>query len=206
MHYVCSDGFVAGALRAFRYIFTRYHLSSFSHTIIYDDTSSIPGRFQFVILNKKGDGVDYWEDVGEGFSCEKQEPYVMYKKESSIVGIWFYEEVECGRFSELFEEIGSGKRMVGAGMMSPAGSSANSGGGGGGGVGGGGQALLGLLRGPGGLGAPPQGPPGGMTITNMGLQGPPPPVDNRVRMLLENLSRNEGFCRMLGEEMRRVGL
>jgi len=25
-------------------------------------------------------------------------------------------------------------------------------------------------------------------------------------MLLENLGRNEGFCRILGEEMRRVGL
>ena len=131
------------------------------------------GRFRFVILNKKGDSGDYWEDVGPGFSCEKQEPYVMYKRATSVVGIWFYEARDCGRFAALFEDIGGG-------------------GGGQGGVGGGqgvgqggvhgGQVLLGMLQ----------------------AQG-----DNddaqRVRALLEGLSRNEAFCRMLGEEMRRAG-
>ena len=89
------------------------------------------GRFRFVILNKKGDSGDYWEDFGEGFSCEKQEPYVMYKQERSggqVVGIWFYEEQDCGRFASLFEEISSGK--LGGKMGSPAS----------------GQALLGMLK------------------------------------------------------------
>ena len=186
------------------------------------DRCLLAGRFQFVILNKKGDSGDFWEEIGEGFVCQKEEPYVMYKKESGIVGIWFYEEADCGRFQELFEEIGSGKRRGGAGV-----------GVGAGGVGGGGQALLGMLKGPGGVGVPqglpPQGmPPQGMPPQGMPPQGMPPQgmgvmpalqqgmgaaahhqqgMDvGRVRMLLENLGRNEGFCRILGEEMRRVGL
>jgi mRNA-decapping enzyme 1B len=69
-------------------------------------------RFRFVILNKKGDSGDYWEDVGEGFSCEKQEPYVMYKKGRGVVGIWFYEERDCGKFAALFEEISKERREV----------------------------------------------------------------------------------------------
>lgn len=64
-------------------------------------------RFRFVILNKKGDD-NYWEDVGSSFSCEKQEPYVMYRNGAAgVVGIWFYETADCQKFAELFERITS---------------------------------------------------------------------------------------------------
>ncbi|KAI8107485.1 hypothetical protein M9435_002514 [Picochlorum sp. BPE23] len=64
-------------------------------------------RFRFVILNKKGDD-NYWEDVGSNFSCEKQEPYVMYRNGAAgVVGIWFYETADCQKFAELFEKIAS---------------------------------------------------------------------------------------------------
>lgn len=64
-------------------------------------------RFRFVILNKKGDD-NFWEDVGPNFSCEKQEPYVMYRNGPPggvVVGIWFYEPADCQRFADLFEKI-----------------------------------------------------------------------------------------------------
>ena len=63
-------------------------------------------RFRFVILNKKGDD-NFWENVGSDFSCEKQEPYVMYRNGggTSVIGIWFYETEDCQKFAELFEKI-----------------------------------------------------------------------------------------------------
>jgi hypothetical protein len=78
------------------------------------------GRFRFVILNKKGDSGDYWEDVAEGFSCDKQEPYVMYKTAAGVVGIWFYEEQDCEKFARLFEDI-SQSRLGGSRQPAPPG-------------------------------------------------------------------------------------
>lgn len=156
------------------------------------------GRFRFVILNKKGDSGDYWEDFGEGFSCEKQEPYVMYKQQSrggQVVGIWFYEEQDCGRFARLFEEISSGTILGGnKDMGSPAS----------------GQALLGMLK-VGGVGGGV--PPGVLSpgVPPPGMSGMPPPQQpmmqdaRRAQALLESLGRNEMFCRILGDEMRRAG-
>lgn len=63
-------------------------------------------RFRFVILNKKGDD-NFWEDVGQNFSCEMQEPYVMYRNGpgGGVIGIWFYEQEDCQKFASLFDKI-----------------------------------------------------------------------------------------------------
>ena len=62
-------------------------------------------RFRFVILNKKG-ADNYWEEVGGGFTCEMQPPYVLYKNSNGeVVGIWFYEKEECEKFANLFQKI-----------------------------------------------------------------------------------------------------
>jgi hypothetical protein len=155
------------------------------------------GRFRFVILNKKGDSGDYWEDLGEGFSCEKQEPYVMYKQERSggqVVGIWFYEEQDCGRFAGLFEEIAGVLKHTGVAQVnqfnqfnqaSPPAS---------------GQALLGMLKTHGVAPNNPSMPPPAVAPMMGGSEDV-----RRARALLEGLGRNELFCRILGDEMRRAG-
>jgi len=64
-------------------------------------------RFKFVILNKKG-ADNFWEDVGSGFNCELQAPYVLYRNsKGEVIGIWFYEADEGKKFADIFQKITS---------------------------------------------------------------------------------------------------
>jgi hypothetical protein len=64
-------------------------------------------RFKFVILNKKG-ADNFWEDVGAGFNCELQAPYVLYRNgKGEVIGIWFYEADEGKKFADIFQKITS---------------------------------------------------------------------------------------------------
>lgn len=64
-------------------------------------------RFQIIILNKKS-ADNYVEDVGGGFQCELNPPYLLYRnKVGEVVGIWFYEEADCKRIAEIITKISS---------------------------------------------------------------------------------------------------
>jgi Dcp1-like decapping family len=64
-------------------------------------------RFQIVILNKKS-AENYVEDVGGGFQCELNPPYLLYRnKVGEVVGIWFYEETDCKRMCDILSKISS---------------------------------------------------------------------------------------------------
>lgn len=64
-------------------------------------------RFQIVILNKKS-ADNYVEDVGGGFQCELNPPYLLYRnKVGEVVGIWFYEETDCKRMCDILSKISS---------------------------------------------------------------------------------------------------
>jgi hypothetical protein len=64
-------------------------------------------RFQIIILNKKS-ADNYVEDVGGGFQCELNPPYLLYRnKVGEVVGIWFYEETDCKRMCDILTKISS---------------------------------------------------------------------------------------------------
>lgn len=64
-------------------------------------------RFQIVILNKKS-AENYVEDVGGGFQCELNPPYLLYRNRvGEVVGIWFYEETDCKRMCDILSKISS---------------------------------------------------------------------------------------------------
>jgi len=64
-------------------------------------------RFQIVILNKKS-AENYVEDVGGGFQCELNPPYLLYRnKVGEVVGIWFYEQTDCKRMCDILSKISS---------------------------------------------------------------------------------------------------
>lgn len=64
-------------------------------------------RFQIIILNKKS-ADNYVEDVGGGFQCELNPPYLLYRnKLGEVVGIWFYEEADCKRIAQIITKISS---------------------------------------------------------------------------------------------------
>ena len=64
-------------------------------------------RFQIVILNKKS-ADNYVEDVGGGFQCELNPPYLLYRnKIGEVVGIWFFEEADGKRMHDILSKISS---------------------------------------------------------------------------------------------------
>lgn len=174
-------------------------------------------RFRFVILNKKGDD-NFWEDVGQNFSCEQQDPYVMYRNGpgGGVIGIWFYEQEDCQKFAELFEKIATT-------FAAPSDASID--------VGNNGNALAQVFAGikvasqqpqP----APPQGLPlltpqhfvhsnptrndqGAALLQSLHSSAVGDTKADRsakVQALLQSLANNKVFCDILQEEMGKAGL
>jgi hypothetical protein len=63
-------------------------------------------RFRFIILNKKS-ADNFIEDVGGGFACEANPPYLLYKSSShnQVIGIWFYDKEDFAKIAALLQKI-----------------------------------------------------------------------------------------------------
>jgi hypothetical protein len=63
-------------------------------------------RFRFIILNKKS-ADNFIEDVGGGFACESNPPYLLYKSSShnQVIGIWFYDKEDFAKIAALLQKI-----------------------------------------------------------------------------------------------------
>ncbi|MCO5613480.1 hypothetical protein L7F22_067757 [Adiantum nelumboides] len=62
-------------------------------------------RFQFIVMNRRST-TNLVEDVLDGFECEVQVPYLLYRNAADEVnGIWFYNTRECEEVASLFARI-----------------------------------------------------------------------------------------------------
>lgn len=62
-------------------------------------------RFQFIVMNRRSTE-NLVEDLLDGFECEVQVPYLLYRNAAQEVnGIWFYNSRECEEVASLFSRI-----------------------------------------------------------------------------------------------------
>ncbi|KAH7292591.1 hypothetical protein KP509_29G076300 [Ceratopteris richardii] len=62
-------------------------------------------RFQFIVMNRRST-TNLVEDVLDGFECEVQVPYLLYRNAADEVnGIWFYNSRECEEVGSLLARI-----------------------------------------------------------------------------------------------------
>lgn len=62
-------------------------------------------RFQFIVMNRRSTE-NLVQDVLDGFECEVQVPYLLYRNAAQEVnGIWFYNTQECEEVASLFSRI-----------------------------------------------------------------------------------------------------
>jgi len=65
---------------------------------------SVEPIFQFVVLNRLS-AENTVENLLGDFEFERSPPYLLYKNETEVNGIWFYKQEECDAMSELFNKI-----------------------------------------------------------------------------------------------------
>jgi mRNA-decapping enzyme 1B len=73
--------------------------------------------FQFVVLNRLSTENCRENLLGE-FEFELSPPYLLYRSESEVNGIWFYRQEECDAMSALFDQITTAFAREPAGVSS----------------------------------------------------------------------------------------
>jgi len=61
-------------------------------------------RFQFIVLNQRSTENLVQDILGE-FQCEVSKPYLFYRNNGEVSGIWFFNETECDEVVALIQRI-----------------------------------------------------------------------------------------------------
>lgn len=61
-------------------------------------------RFQFIVLNQRSTANLVQDILGE-FQCELSKPYLFYRNNGVVNGIWFFSEQECEEVASLIQRI-----------------------------------------------------------------------------------------------------
>eukprot|EP00240_Pyramimonas_obovata_P015170 CAMPEP_0118935658 /NCGR_PEP_ID=MMETSP1169-20130426/15763_1 /TAXON_ID=36882 /ORGANISM="Pyramimonas obovata, Strain CCMP722" /LENGTH=186 /DNA_ID=CAMNT_0006878717 /DNA_START=105 /DNA_END=662 /DNA_ORIENTATION=- len=61
-------------------------------------------RFKFIILNQRSTE-NLVQDILGDFQCEVSKPYLFYRHNGEVSGIWFYNEDECDGVVKLVQRI-----------------------------------------------------------------------------------------------------